>query len=142
MQDFCRVIKKLYKMKKTISVLTIFCALLFNQSLNAQTMEKDVTIIELIQTEGQFETQELSLISGKYQFRVVNKNVDKDLGFVIQQEEDIESDVMKTAVANSFTTAYVKKDEVQYTGIVELKSGNYVYSCPLNPTPHYKLIVK
>lgn len=129
-------------MKKVVSVLTIVCALCIHQSLKAQTMEKDVTIIELIQTTGQFETQELNLTSGKYQFRVVNKNVDKDLGFVIQKEEDKDSDVMETAVPNSFTTAYVKKGEVQYTGIVELNDGNYVYSCPLNPTPHYKLIVK
>jgi len=129
-------------MKKVVSVLTIICALFINQTLKAQTMEKDVTIIELVQTEGQFETQELNLTSGKYQFRVVNKNVDKDLGFVIQKAEDKDADVMKTAVQNSFTTAYVKKGAVQYTGIVVLKNGNYVYSCPLNPTPHYKLIVK
>lgn len=129
-------------MKKIISVLTIICALFINQSLKAQTMEKDVTIIELIQTEGQFETQELNLTPGKYQFRVVNKNVNKDLGFVIQKETDKDSEVMETAVPNSFTTAYVKKGETQYTGIVELKEGSYVYSCPLNPTPHYKLTVE
>ena len=129
-------------MKKVVTVLTIICALFINQTVKAQTMEKDVTIIELIQTEGQFESQELNLTAGKYQFRVVNKNVDKDLGFVIQKEEDKDADVMETAVPNSFTTASVKKGEVQYTGVVELKDGNYVYSCPLNPTPHYKLIVK
>lgn len=129
-------------MKKIISVFTVVCVLFINQSLKAQTMEKNVTIIELIQTEGQFETQELHLTAGKYQFRVVNKNVDKDLGFVIQKEEDKNSDLMKTAIPTSFTTAYVKKGDVQYTGIVELKKGSYVYSCPLNPTPHYKLTVK
>ncbi len=129
-------------MKKVVSVFTIICAVFNNHTVKAQTMEKDVTIIELIQTEGQFETQELNLTSGKYQFRVVNKNVEKDLGFVIQKEEDKDADVMKTALQNSFTTAYVKKGEVQYTGVVELKDGNYVYSCPLNPTPHYKIIVK
>ncbi|WP_027420511.1 hypothetical protein [Crocinitomix catalasitica] len=129
-------------MKKVVSVLTIICALFINQNVKAQTMEKDVTIIELIQTEGKFETQELNLTAGKYQFRVVNKNVDKDLGFAIQKEEDKDVDVMKTAIPNSFTTAYVKKGEVQYTGVVELEDGEYVYSCPLNPTPHYKLFVK
>ncbi len=129
-------------MKKVVSVLTIICALVINQKIKAQTMEKDVTIIELIQTEKQFKTQELKLTAGKYQFRVVNKNVDKDLGFVIQKEKDKGTNVMKSALANSFTTAYVKKGKVQYTGVVELKEGNYVYSCPLNPTPYYKLIVK
>ena len=129
-------------MKKVITALTIFGALFINLSLKAQTMEKDVTIIELIQTVGQFETQELNLKPGKYQFRVVNKNVDKDLGFVIQKESDKDADVMETAVPNSFTNTYVKKGKTEYTGIVELKKGTYVYSCPLNPTPHYKLIVE
>ena len=124
-------------------MFAVLSGLLFaGQAVNAQTLEKDVTIIELIQTTGQFETQLLNLTPGKYQFRVVNKNVDKDLGFVIQNEKDKEKDVMKTAVKNSFTTAYVKKGEAQYTGVVELKKGEYVYSCPLNPTPHYSIIVK
>lgn len=25
---------------------------------------------------------------------------------------------------------------------IELKAGDYVYSCPLNPTPDYKLVVR
>lgn len=50
--------------------------------------------------------------------------------------------MMKTAVENSFTTATMKKGETQYTGIVELKEGYYVYSCPMNPTPHYTITVK
>lgn len=130
------------KLKKLMATLTVLSLLLITQSLKAQTMNKDVTIIELNQTVGAFQTQELKLTPGKYQFRVVNVNVDKDLGFVIQTEEDKRKDVMKTAIKNSFTTEYVKRGKAQYTGIVELISGTYVYSCPLNPTPHYKLIVK
>ena len=129
-------------MKKVITLFTIFCGLLIGQALNAQTTEKDVTIIELIQTEKEFATKKLHLVPGKYQFRVVNKNVNKDLGFVIQKEEDKNKDLMKTAIKTAFTTAYVKKGEAQYTGIVDLKKGSYVYSCPLNPTPHYKITVK
>ncbi len=129
-------------MKKVILALTMMGALFINSSIKAQTMEKDVTIIELIQTVGQFETQTLNLTPGKYQFRVVNKNVDKDLGFVIQKEADKDADVSETAIPNSFTSAYVGKGKTEYTGIVELKKGHYVYSCPLNPTPHYKLIVE
>lgn len=129
-------------MKQIKNILTVAIAFLATVITSAQTQESDVTIIELIQTEGQFETQKLNLTAGKYQFRVVNKNVDKDLGFVIQKEEDKSKDVMKTAVPNSFTTAYVKKGETQYTGVVQLKGGNYVYSCPLNPTPHYIISVK
>ena len=49
---------------------------------------------------------------------------------------------MKTAVPNSFTSAYIKKGEAQYTGVVELTAGEFVYSCLLNPTPHYSIMVK
>ncbi len=129
-------------MKKLISALAVASLLFFTNSLKAQTMENNVTIIELIQTMGAFQTQELNLTPGQYQFRIVNKNVERDLGFVIQNENDKGLDVMKTAIKNSFTTGYVKKGEAQYTGIVDLKTGNYIYSCPLNPTPHYRLIIK
>ena len=113
-----------------------------NDTLKEQTNKNEITVIELIQTEGQFETHKLNLCAGKYQFRVVNKNVDKDLGFVIQKEEDKNSNVMETATPNSFTNTYIKMGEAQYTGIVELETGNYIYSCPLNPTPHYTITVK
>lgn len=131
-------------MKKSIFAfaLVVVAALFGSNAVTAQTTENNVTVIEVTQTAGEISTQNLNLKPGKYQFRVVNKNVNKDLGFVIQKAEDAKGDVMKTAVPNSFTTALVKKGEVQYTGVVELKAGEYVYSCPLNPTPHYKLSVK
>jgi hypothetical protein len=131
-------------MKKTILTSVLVAVSVFLGSLNAsaQTTEKDVTIIALTQTSREFSTKNLNLKPGKYQFKVTNANVAKDLGFVIQKAADAKGDVMKTAVPNSFTTNLVKKGETQYTGIVELKAGEYVYSCPLNPTPHYKLTVK
>ncbi|MEP3371933.1 MAG: hypothetical protein ABJO28_12445 [Maribacter dokdonensis] len=129
-------------MKKIISALIIICALFMNQNLKAQAMEKNVTIIELTQTEGQFETQNLELTAGKYKFRVVNKDVDKDLGLAIQKKEDKGKDLMKTAIPTAFTSAFVKKGKAEYSGVVELKKGKYVYFCPLNPTPYYNLTVK
>lgn len=129
-------------MSKLIPFLALLLLGLSAPPLSAQTADRDVTIIELIQTEGQFETQALQLAPGKYQFRVVNKNVAKDLGFVIQKAADKEGNVMETAVPNSFTTAYVKEGSAEYTGVVELKKGKYVYSCPLNPTPHYSINVR
>lgn len=131
-------------MKNSIfTIALVVIATLFGTiNANAQSADKDVTIIELTQTTNQFLTQNLSLKPGKYQFRVVNKDVEKDLGFVIQKAADKKGDVMKTAVPNSFTTAMVKKGEAQYTGVVDLKAGEYVYSCPLNPTPHYAISVK
>ncbi|WP_373521877.1 hypothetical protein [Aquiflexum sp.] len=65
------------------------CLIVLNViGLYAQTKEKNVTVIELTQTEKQFTTQKLELKPGKYQFRVVNENVSKDLGFVITVVRD------------------------------------------------------
>jgi hypothetical protein len=128
--------------KKSTGIMLLAVMLLGTVQLQAQKLEKNVTVIELTQTTGEFVTKELNLKPGKYQFRVVNDNVEKDLGFVIQKAKDKDGDVMKTAVSNSFTTAYIKKGEAQYTGVVELSTGEYVYSCPLNPTPHYRIVVK
>lgn len=131
------------KAKLLVAGVMVLCfAILNSTNLYAQSKEKAVTVIELSQTPGEFTTKELTLKPGQYQFKVKNQNVDKDLGFVIQKASDKDADVMKTAVPNSFTTQLVKKGETQMTGVVTLEKGEYVYSCPLNPTPHYKITVK
>lgn len=118
-------------------------------TVSAQNMAKkkmashtDVSVIELDQVDGAFTTETLNLKPGKYQFKVTNKEVDRDLGFVIQKASDQNGDVMKTALENSFTQNMIAIGKTESTGIVELKAGEYVYSCPLNPTPKYKLIVQ
>lgn len=130
---------------KIVNVLATVLTLVLTVSLNsvsAQTMTKDVTVVELNQTPGAFDVTSLDLAPGKYLFKVSNTNVDHEVGFVIQAAADAEGDVMKTAVANSFGQAMIAEGESTTSGIVELKAGDYVYSCPLNPTPKYKLTVK
>lgn len=95
----------------------------------------DYTVIKLAQTEGQYETESLALAPGKYVFEVTNLEVDKGLGFYLQ-------DATEGQVANSGVAALVEKGKTQRTGVVTLTEGTYKYSCPLNPTPHYTLIVK
>ncbi len=97
-------------------------------------MKEEVTVIQLSQTPGEYETKSLALAPGKYIFEVTNSNVDKKLGFYL-------TDDAKKQVANSGLTKLIKKGETAKTGIVELKTGEYNYSCPLNPTPHYTLTV-
>ncbi|MFN3761204.1 MAG: hypothetical protein ACK4SF_18475 [Algoriphagus aquaeductus] len=125
-----------------VGILVVCAAILNNSNLYAQGNVKGVTVIELAQTPGEFNTKELTLKPGQYQFKVKNQNVDKDLGFVIQRAADKNVDVMKSAVPNSFTTELIKKGETKMTGVVTLEKGEYVYSCPLNPTPQYKITVK
>lgn len=121
-------------------------------TLSAQKMEKrmdkhmsvksEVTVIELVQVDGAFTTDGLTLKPGKYQFKITNREVGHEVGFVIQEAVDRDGDVMKTAVENSFAQNMIAKGRTESTGIVELKAGEYVYSCPLNPTPKYSILVK
>jgi len=128
---------------KKFNVIIILTALMLSFSnssfaqddkkmMDKKEMMKDhVTVIELTQTPGEFNTPELNLKPGKYQFRIVNQSVDKEVGFVIQADADKAKDFKTTAVSNSFTTALVKKGDAQYTGIIDLSEGEYVYSCPI-----------
>jgi hypothetical protein len=123
-------------------LLVAVATLLSAQTSFAQSKDQKVTVIDLSQTSNEFNVKGIELKPGKYQFRVTNVNVDKDLGFVIQKASDKNNDVMKTAVENSFTTFLIAKGKTELTGIVELKEGEYLYSCPLNPTPQYLITVK
>jgi len=110
--------------------------------IQAQVITPGVTIVELDQVTNAFEVTSLELKPGKYQFKVTNKDIAKEVGFVIQKETDKDGDVMKTALKNSFSQWTVGAGETTTSGIIELTAGNYVYSCPLNPTPKYTLTVK
>jgi len=97
-------------------------------------MKEEVTVIQLTQTPGAYETTSLDLAPGKYIFEVTNKNVDKKLGFYL-------TDASKKQVENSGLKNLVEKGETAQSGVVELTAGAYAYKCPLNPTPLYTLTV-
>ena len=78
----------------------------------------------------------LELKPGKYIFRVTNKNVSYPLGFWLRGASLIDR-VRLPSVSSGGLTRGTTKDYV-----VELEEGEYVYSCPLNPTPNYLLTVK
>ena len=83
----------------------------------------------------------IELKPGKYVFRVTNKNVPYELGFWLREHDynwkNPVHKVSKTSVSGGGLSLGKTKDYV-----VELKPGEYLYSCPLNPTPDYKLVVK
>lgn len=104
---------------------------------NAQTQAKDEPkVIRLDQTSGQFVQAGLNLAPGKYIFEISNQEVGKGVGFYLHMEGD------KEPVAGSDKAGLIKNNEVKRTEIVELKAGEYIYSCPLNPTPDYKIVVR
>lgn len=77
----------------------------------------------------------LSLKPGKYIFRVMNKNVPYTLGFWLRGDGLVNRARLPGVSGAGLQTGTSKDYEI------ELKPGEYVYSCPLNPTPDYKIIV-
>jgi len=98
-----------------------------------------VKTIALAQTGGEFVQKELTLDAGTYVFEIANKDVDHEVGFVLAPKG-------KTDEANHIKAAYVKSPVAtgssSLTNEVVLTKGEYVYFCPLNPTPQYSLVVK
>lgn len=83
----------------------------------------------------------LKLAPGKYVFRVTNQDVPYELGFWVRDADyDWKNPVhklTKTSVSGGGLTTGTTQDYE-----VELKPGEYLYSCPLNPTPDYRIVVE
>ena len=92
------------------------------------------TVVQLSQVEGEYTTTQLNLVPGDYIFEVTNTEVEKDLGFYLQ-------DKAGDQVTNSGLAKLVGNGQTSRTGVVTLTEGNFQYSCPLNPTPHYTVNV-
>jgi plastocyanin len=122
-------------MKNLFSTLSLIVFTLISFGLQAQmSMEHAPTVIQLSQVKGAYTTTQLNLRPGDYVFEVTNTEVDKDLGFYLQ-------DASGDALPNSGLQALVGNGETSRTGVVTLTEGSFQYSCPLNPTPHYRINV-
>lgn len=82
------------------------------------------------------EAKALELKPGKYVFRVTNKNVGYELGFWLRGESLLDRARLPSVSGGGLATGKTQDYEI------DLKPGSYVFSCPLNPTPDYKLVVK
>ncbi len=78
----------------------------------------------------------LALKPGRYVFRVTNRNVPYQLGFFLRA-----ADPVQRAFRPKIVGGGIELGETQEYA-VDLVPGSYVYSCPLNPTPDYPLIVR
>ena len=77
----------------------------------------------------------LRLEPGRYVFRVTNRNVPYDLGFWLRGDGLINRAKLPSVSGGGLGTGTTR----EYA--VDLVPGAYVYSCPLNPTPNYRLEV-
>ncbi len=80
--------------------------------------------------------QILKLKPGKYIFRVKNENVPYDLGFWVRGDGLVNRATLPSVSGGGLSIGTTKDYEIT------LKAGEYVFSCPLNPTPDYKLVVE
>ncbi len=82
------------------------------------------------------ESKPIELKPGRYIFRVTNKSVPYELGFWLRGAGIAGRATLPTVSGGGLTLGKTQ----DYA--IELKPGEYVYSCPLNTTPDYKLVVK
>lgn len=87
------------------------------------------------ETEAQRTFKTLRLKPGKTVFRVSNKDVPYDLGFWVRGKG------LKRVSLPSVSGGGLKLGQTKDYEI-DLKPGEYLYSCPLNPTPDYPLTVE
>ena len=95
------------------------------ETINAQTGDTRLTDAKVI-----------TLKPGRYIFRVQNRNVPYALGFWLRGEGLISRATLPSVSGGGLTQGTTKDYEIT------LNPGDYEYSCPLNPTPNYKLRVE
>jgi hypothetical protein len=87
------------------------------------------------------EAKVLELAPGTYTFRVSNADVPYELGFWLREPDYNPGNPLHKLSKTSVSGGGLVEGKTQdYT--VDLEPGEYVYSCPLNPTPNYRILVK
>jgi hypothetical protein len=81
-------------------------------------------------------TKSLVLKEGQYTFKVTNKNIPYEVGFYLRGKGSFNWFYLPKVSGGGLFKGVTK----EYT--INLKEGEYVYSCPLNPTLDYQLTVK
>lgn len=103
------------------------------QSYHSRRKEDCVAINA--QTQGQRKLNTLKLKPGKYIFRVKNENVPYELGFWLRGQ-GLGRVTLPSVSGGGLVPGKAQDYEITLT------EGSYYYSCPLNPTPDYPLVVE
>lgn len=87
-------------------------------------------------TERLAQAKPIVLKPGQYIFRVTNRDVPYELGFWLRGAGLAGRITLPSVSGGGLTTGKTQDYRI------ELKAGEYLYSCPLNTTPDYRLIVE
>ena len=128
-------------MKKVISILVIALAFTLNTNAQDKMMNKAVKTIALEQTKGEFTQKSLTVSEGTYVFEVSNNHAAKEVGLVLVPKGK-DASKPENHIKTAYVTTVVKDGKVEKTNPTTLAKGEYVYFCPLNPTPQYTLTVQ
>ena len=83
----------------------------------------------------------LELKPGQYVFRVTNRDVPYELGFWLREKGfDWRNPIHQVSKLSVSGAGLMMGKTQDYA--VDLKPGEYVFSCPLNTTPDYRLVVR
>jgi len=82
----------------------------------------------------------IALKPGEYVFRITNKNVPYELGFWLREKGYDWKNPLHKATKISVSGGGLTTGKTQDYKVT-LKPGEYEFSCPLNTTPDYKLVV-
>ena len=123
-------------MKRIITVIALAFTTVFyaqEKKMEDKMMDKGTKVISLEQTSGEFTQKQLTVNAGTYVFEISNNGVDHNVGFVlVEKGKDISKP--ENHIQTAYVTAPVGTDSKQTSKPTELKKGEYVYFCPLNPT--------
>ncbi|MEM8894116.1 MAG: cupredoxin domain-containing protein [Bacteroidota bacterium] len=121
-------------MKNLLSILAV--AFLVVTSAYAQ----DAQTVKLEQVPGEFTETSLKLKAGEsYIFEVVNNGIDHAVGFVVAPKGKTEQE---NHISSAYLTNTIEDGQTGKSNVVTLEKGEYVYFCPLNPTPQYSITVE
>ncbi|GAA4246567.1 MULTISPECIES: cupredoxin domain-containing protein [Winogradskyella] len=127
-------------MKKIIAIIVV--ALTFTLTGKAQNnMKTEAAVVSLEQTKGEFTQKTLTLKEGDYIFEIANKNVGHQVGFVLVPK-GADASKPENHIKTAYVTKAVENNTKETSKVTTLTKGEYVYFCPLNPTPQYTLTVK
>ena len=128
-------------MKKVISILVIVLAFTFNSNAQDKMMDKAVRTIALEQTKGEFTQKSLTVSEGTYVFEVSNNHAAEAVGLVLVPKGK-DASKPENHIKTAYVTTVVKDGKVEKSNATTLAKGEYIYFCPMNPTPQYTLTVE
>nr|WP_321247679.1 cupredoxin domain-containing protein [uncultured Psychroserpens sp.] len=131
-------------MKKVISIFVMVIAFTLTTNAQDKMMKTDkmaVKTVSLEQTKGVFTQQAVTLAEGSYIFEISNNNVGHDVGFVLIKK-GTDASKPENHIKTAYVTEVVGNNKKQKSNVTALEKGEYVYFCPMNPTPQYTLTVE